>query len=164
MNTQVHESVQKHLNPKLIPLKIPYDLLRACRTGLYHVPRRSLGHVVKAGPASESVQKHPDHQKSNAQNTDLDALNPTILFIWPETAGKGKIPFGFHPTKLSVGPTTLSCGDHHSPLPPGGCGGILVVLLTCWIASCTLYMEVFRGLADVKLASTVARSFGAPLL
>ena len=56
------------------------------------------------------MQKHPDHQKNPLQNTYLDALNPTILFICRETAGKGKIIFGFHPTKLSVGPTTTRAG------------------------------------------------------
>ena len=53
------------------------------------------------------MQKHPDHQKTPLQNTYLDALKPTILFIWRETAGKAGTKFGFHPTKLSVGPTTL---------------------------------------------------------
>ena len=48
--------------------------------------------------------------KVHLQNTYLDALSPTILFIRRETAGKGKTIFGFHPTKLSVGPTTTHAG------------------------------------------------------
>ena len=71
-----------------------------------HVPGRSLGHLVP----TRTVQNHPDPQVSNPQNTDLDVLNPTILFIWRETAGKCKIIFGFHSIKLSVGPTTSRTG------------------------------------------------------
>ena len=76
-----------------------------------------------ARPASESVQKQPDPHGNRAQNTDLDALNPTILFIRRETAGKAGTKFGFHPNKALSRVHYHSCGDHHSPLPPGGCGG-----------------------------------------
>ena len=86
-----------------------------------HVPRRSLG-TFWARPASESVQNHPDPHGTRAQNTDLDALNPTILFIRRETAGKGKTTFGFHPTKLSVGPTTTRAGIIIPHYPQGGVG------------------------------------------
>ena len=75
-------------------------------------PRGSDGHLGTfwVRPASESVQNHPDPHGSPAQNTDLDALNPTILSIRRETAGKAGTTFGFHPTKLSVGPTTPRAG------------------------------------------------------
>ena len=90
--------------------------------------------TVSNNPASESVQKQPDHQKTHPQNTDLDALNPTILFIRRETAGKAGTTFGFHPTKLSVGPTTEGRGGFKNSriaegwpkflkLPPAYCKG-----------------------------------------
>ena len=69
-----------------------------------------------------TVQNHADPNFRNPQNTKLDVLNPTILFIWRETAGKGKTFVGFHPTKLSVGPTTTRAGIIF-PHTPGGCGG-----------------------------------------
>ena len=75
-----------------------------------------------ARPASESVQNHPDPHGNRAQNTDLDALNPTILFIRRETAGKAGTTFGFHPTKLSVGPTTTRAGIIIPHYPQGGVG------------------------------------------
>ena len=75
------------------------------------------------------MQNHPDPHGNRAQNTDLDALNPTILFIRRETArnlpgGKGKTIFGFHPTKLPVGPSTPRAGIIIPHNPQGGCGGI----------------------------------------
>ena len=75
-----------------------------------------------ARPASESVQNHPDPHGNRAQNTDLDALNPTILFIRRETAGKAGTTFGFHPTTLSVGPTTTRAGIIIPHYPQGGVG------------------------------------------
>ena len=88
------------------------------------VPPGSDGHLGTfwARPASESLQNHFDPHGNIAQNTDLDALNPTILFIRRETAGKGKTTFGFHPTTLSVGPTTTRAGII-IPHTQGGYGG-----------------------------------------
>ena len=99
----------------------------ACRPG--PCPRGSDGHLGTfglAGPAFESVQNHADPHGNIAQNTDLDALNPTILFIWPETAGKAGTKFGFHPTTLSVGPTTPRAGII-IPHSPWGCGGTYMI-------------------------------------
>ena len=88
------------------------------------VPTCPDGHLGTfwARPASESVQKQPDPHGNRAQNTDLDALNPTILLIWRETAGKAGIILGFHPTKLSVGPTTPRAGIIIPHYPQGGVG------------------------------------------
>ena len=87
--------------------------------------RRSLGHVL--GQTRIRVgAKPPDPQVDPFQNTDLDALNPTILFIRRETAGKGKIIFGFHPNKALSRAHYSSCGDHHSPQPPGMYGGMFM--------------------------------------
>ena len=81
--------------------------------------RRSLGHVL--GQTRIRVgAKPPEPQVDPLQNTDLDKLNPTILSIRRETAGKGKTIFGFHPTKLSVGPTTPRAGII-IPHYPQGC-------------------------------------------
>ena len=66
------------------------------------------------------MQNHPDPQVDPLQNTDLDALNPTILFIRRETAGKAGTKFGFHPTTLSVGPTTTRAGIIIPHYPQGG--------------------------------------------
>jgi len=79
------------------------------------VPGRSLWHLV----TGRTVQNHPDPKWPHPQNTDLDVLNPTILFIWRETAGKGKIIF--HPTsnKALSRAHYYSYGDHYSPHPGG---------------------------------------------
>ena len=88
------------------------------------LPRGSDGHLGTfwARPASEPLQNHPDTHVRHPQNTDLDALNPTILLIWRETAGKAGIILGFHPTKLSVGPTTPRAGIIIPHNPQGGVG------------------------------------------
>ena len=84
-------------------------------------PRRSLGHGL--GQTRIRVgAKLSEPQVDHPQNTDLDALNPTILFIRRETAGKAGTKFGFHPIKLSVGPTTTRAGIIIPHYPQGGVG------------------------------------------